>query len=451
MRDLGTNRIYLHRPSAAGVLLYRLSGGESGDVGGDQLRSNGVELDLERFRDAICRAMGRHEQLCSRIVQTSDGEAGYEPIAEPVCRVSIETYEPADPDDEETESLMDIAMEWAKEEVKKTFDLASGELMRHVLISDTVETIWGIAYHYLAGDAMSFQYLAGDVFALLEAPETELAPIAWVKQPMEMPEQAALALPARQKLQNMNKRWAKSRTVFTNEDFARMHRNFQEAYPLHLMYEELDEGVVSGLRAVSRARNVRFTALVAAAVALASQEKDTISVIVDVRPMDYRGFGVYSGGLGLQIPKKLTADFWDYATAFSNKIDSEIHNNVKLFHTELIAGDFDGTLLDAGYYARYDAFGDKTAEEMAVIYGIASPGTGTQINNMREVPLASNYSFGRLENVYFFPAMTPSYARAVGTATVGGRMAMTWSFYRDEPHELDLMRRTLEILREISK
>ncbi len=433
MRDLGTNRIYLHRPSATGFMMYRFGDG----------------LDLALLKEAIRKAMGRHEQFCSRIVQTPDGEAGYEAIAEPVCAISVDTFEPATSDDEE--SLMDIAVEWAEEQAKERFDLASGELMRHVLISDTEETIWAIAYHYLAGDAMSFQYLAEDVFSLMEDPDLELAFIPWMEQPLAMPDASALALPARQKLQNMNKRWAKKTRVFGQEDFERLHTNFHEAYPLHLLFDELDEDIVLGLQSASREHNVRFTAMLAAAVALASQEKDTISVIVNVRPTDYRGVGIYSGGLGLQAPKRFNPGFWDFAEEFSKKLDNELGNTAKMFHTELIAGHFDGTLLDAGYYSRYDAFSDKVAEEMAHVYGIVSAGSGTQMNNMRVLPLAEDYAFGRLENVYFFPAMTPSYARAVGIATIGGRMAVTWSYYHDEVYETDLLERTLAILREVAR
>ncbi len=420
MRNLGTNRIYLHRPAANAVTIFQLNGG----------------IDPDEMKQRIASAMNRHEQLKSRIVSTADGEGGYEPISEAIAEVEVETYEPAESEDEE--SLLDIAMEWAVEAAALRLDLAKGELMRHLLLTDGNESVWAIVSHYLAGDAYSIQYLARDVL------EGHSESLAWQDVSVEVPDVSALALPARKKLQNMNRKWEKTKKVFLQEDFRRMHRNFHDAYPIHYHYREFDEELTEILQTVARSRNASFTAILAAAFVQASAEPDVVSVSVSTRPESYEGVGIYIGGVGLKPPKR--QDYWGMVEQFTRTLADEGTNPLKLFHTDMIAGSFAGSLLDAGYYAAFDAFKDKTAQEMQQIYGLSSPGTGTQLNNLKQVPLPSD----QVARVYVFPPLTPSYTRVVGVATVDKRLTFTLAAYREEDYQQTVLDRVVELLREIA-
>lgn len=429
MRELAKNRLYLHRPCSMLITLFHLRG----------------DIDLTRFASAIEKAMGRHEQLCSRIVQTPEGQAGYVPMEKPRVEITTETYEPAESADEE--SLTDIAFEWADAAVRFQMDLAEGELMRHVLISDGLETIWGVASHYLAGDAFSIQFLAKDVFRILDQPGTELSLLPWqeVKE-ADLPLENYMFFTDKLKFKRINKMWAKDKRVFGSDDLRRMHHNFHEAYPLHSVHTELSAETVESLQRLTAERKVRFSSLLGAVFVMASRETDALSLPVSIRPEGYEGVGNYLGSLSLQVPKKVSSDLWSAAVDLTEKIDKGMTMPTLLHHSAIILQGVSDTLIDAGYYAVYDGFKSTAALQMSGLYGLTTAGTGTQINNLKILPLAGRYGFGFVEHVYVMPPMAPNFARIVGVATVENRLSITMTFYQDKAHEQRLLDRVKEIL-----
>lgn len=405
-------------------------------------------VDPERFKVAIAEAMGRHEHLKSKVTLMADGNAFFEAIPRPKVKVSIEKYEPAESEDEE--SLLDIAFEWADEAVKFDLDLSSGELMRHILISDGKTLVWGIASHYLTGDALSIQYLARDVFALLDDSDLKLPPLAWqAPAAADMISFKDLAWPARLKVKRLNKLWRHEGKAFGWGDLSRMRQNFHEAYPLHVLHDVLEPETVRGLRALSRKHNIHFCSLFAAAYIKATNENDSILVQVSTRPEGYEGVGTYLGGVTPELGKKRgERPLLEIAKLFSEKLDEDITNPQKLHHAAIVLLGMEGSLIDAGYYSAYDGNKSKTALMMRQLYGLGGSGSGTQLSNLKVVPAKAAYRFGKVNAGYCLTPVAPNVSRNVSVMTVGETLGFTVGFYQDPAYENFLMEKVLGMLRE---
>lgn len=433
MRELAKSRLYLHRPCSMMITLFEIDRG----------------VDLDRFRVAIAEAMNRHEQLKSKITLHTDGRAYYEPINRAVVKVDIETYEPAE--DEDEESLLDIAFEWAQEAVRFSLDLGSGELMRHILIGDGVSTVWGIASHYLAGDAPSLQYLARDVFACLDDSSLKLSPLAWQEPADEhLPSEQSLAWPAKLRVKRMNKLWAREGKAFTWPDLARMQENFHAAWPLHTLHASLEPEVVRALRELARREDVHFCTLIAGCYVKATTEKDPVSILVDTRPDGFEGVGTYQGGVSLDISKiRGEQPLLTLAKNFSAQMDENMKDPQKLHHAAIVLLGISESLIDSGYYYAYDGLNAKSAEQMAQLYGLTRAGTGMQLSNLKIIPAEKSYAFGAIRQVYVIPPMAPNFSRSISlVSTPGERLGIAVNFYQDESYENFLLRKVCGMLKE---
>lgn len=410
----------------------------------------GIEgaVDTDRFKVAIAEAMNRHEQLKSKITLKADGEAYYEPISRAVVKVDIEKYEPAESDDEE--SLMDIAFEWADEAVCFSLDLSSGELMRHLILSDGETAVWGIASHYLAGDAPSLQYFARDVFALLEDSQLKLKPLAWqAPDESDVPGEDSLSWPAKFKVKKINKLWRREEKSFSWPDLSRMEKNFHEAYPMYILHTDLEPEVTAALRELARRENVHFVSLFAAAYAKATAEKDTQSVSLSTRPPQYEGVGTYQGSIGLDLSKiRGEHSLTSVAKILSEQMTNNMKDPEKVHHAHIVLLGMDETLIDAGYYQAYDGLDSKAAEMMRQLYGLADVGSGTQLSNLGIIPAKESYAFGEINEVYLIPPLAPNFTRSISLATAGGHMGIIVSFYQDEAYENFLLEKTIGMLKE---
>lgn len=429
MRELAKSRLYLHRPCSMMLSFFEIEGGP----------------DPERVKRAIARAMGRHEQLKSKITLKHDGEAYYEPIPKPEVRVAIETYEPPESDDEE--SLLDIAFERAEEMVQLNLDLSSGELMRHLILSDGEMTVWVIASHYLAGDAYSMQYLAGDVFRILDEPETKLEEIPWYDASEGVPGSEVLSWPSKKRVSRLNKIWKREGKAFDWNDLKRMQTNFHEAWPLHVFQKSFEPAFTRAMQELVRRENLHFFSPFAAAFAKASAERDHVSLLVSTRPEGYEGVGTYQGGVSLPMPKGRTEDLLELARSFSETADQEMKLPEKLHHSAVVLYGIDETLIDAGYYSAYDALKSKAAMAMAQIYGFRQSGSGMQLSNLKVTPIPCAYGFGSLKRIFLLPPMAPNFARSISLATAGENLGMMVSSYGDRAYENFLTEKTEEILR----
>ncbi len=431
MRELAKSRLYLHRPCSMMVTLFEITG----------------NVDLDHFKVALASAMNRHEQLKSKITIKGDGEAFYEPIPRANVKLKVETYEPAEDDD--VESLMDIAFEWAEEAVTFSLNLSEGELMRHILLSDGVKAVWGIASHYLAGDAPSIQYLARDVFALLDDSSLKLAPPEWrAPENEEVLNVDALAWPAKFKVKRMNKIWQREGKSFTWPDLERMQKNFHEAYPLYILHESLEAEFTDALRQLAHDHKLRFSMLFAAAYLKATADKEAVSLLLSTRPEGYEGVGTYQGGISIDVSKMREHDLLEIAKMLSDKTDEAIQKPEQVHHSAIVLLGMDENLIDSAYYFAYDGYKAKSAEMMAQLYGLTRVGSGTQINNMTVIPAEEEYAFGRITQVYVIPPLAPNFSRSISLSTVSGRLGIVVNFYLDEAYENFLLKKVISMLRE---
>lgn len=426
--DLGKHRLYLHRPASTLLHIYSFRG----------------QIDPKRFRDCISSAMHAHEHLCQKVSISDEGEATFEALEEPQVRVEIEEYEPPESDEEET--LVDIAFQWAEESVRYNFDVFSGEMIKHVLLTDGESFVWGIASHYLAGDAKSIQFMVRDVLKLMDDKAFVLGTVPW--EPLDsanVPNENKLFFTAKRQVRKMNQEWLRSAKSFGPRDRERMSKNFHEAYPMHILHERLDKKTFQALQNLCREKRIHFSALLAAAYYKASSDTDNVHFTVSTRKPGYEGVGIYQGGIQVEYPK-FTGDLMSLAHKISIKMAEKLDNPNAVHHSAIVLQGIEGTLIDAGYYAAYDGLKNKSAQTIQGMYGISSAGKGFQISNLGVIYSEEEFNFASLEEVYFLAPFIPNFARMIGVITIGDTMTITHACYVDPDFERLVLERAKEQL-----
>lgn len=431
--NLGKHRLYLHRPSSIMVQIFALSGAVSPAL----------------FREKLSKAMNRHEYFRTRVVETRDGDAFYEEIAEAVVSLEIEEFEPAESDDEE--SMVDIAFEWAEEAVQYPMAIQRGELMKHRLFTDGETMAWAVASHYLAGDAYSILYLARDVFRALDQPQYKLDLLAW--KPLDiskLPDDSNLFFTARRKVKKLNQTWQKDKRSFTPNDRERMTKNFHEAFPMKFYHTELDQETVLALRELADREGLRFTSLIGAAYYMASAEKDNLHITVSTREAGNEGAGIYQGGIQLDYPK-MAMDTLGMAKKISAKMDELLNRPTAVHHSASVLLGLEGTLIDAGYYAAFDALDNASAKTIRSMYGLSGQGRGMQISNLKNCFEDEDYAFATIDNIYLMPPFINNFARMIGVVSVQNRMSITHAAFYDKEYEQIILLRAKEQLEKLIK
>lgn len=431
-QSLGKHRLYLHRPGSQFITLFAFKGA--------------VDADLMKAK--IKEAMNAHPFLKQKIRVDEKQEAYYEPIDKAVVDVEIDRYEPAN--DEDEESLLDIALEEAKEAVAWPMDVFRGQFMKHKLYTDGESLVWLISSHYLGGDGQSILYLARDVFRLMDQPGIRMEKVPHEElDTSDLPDEKSLFFLSKMRVKSLNRQWEKKGKAFSPEDRNRMHKNYHEAYPILLNTLKLEGEVVENLYEVARLRNIHLASLVAAAYYKATQDTDKAHFQVSTRPENYEGVGIYQGGIQVDYPKG-TSDLLEMADKISADMTEKLNTPNMVHQSASILMGLHPGLIDSGYYAAYDAYENPTAKVLQGMYGLTGQGTGFQINDMGRIYEDEEFSFAKLEEVYLFAPFISNFTRLIGLVTLDDKLFISQEAYMDQSFEKIVLERVEKSLREIA-
>ena len=446
MVEIRANRHYLHRPACKMTSVFRFAG----------------LINSESFEKAIELAMNKHELLCSTVYRNDDGVAyyKYEPGTKAQVKLSVEKYEPADPEDEDIENMLDIAKEWLNEEEKVLLDIRSGEFMHHGIFTDGVETVWAISSHFLAGDFLSIKIFAKEVLEIYESilsnkhKNVDTSFIAFEEDNFNLDAGIErLSFPIKRQIKRLNKNWQRQGARFDWEDFEKIHKNFHEAYSIKKIFDTIDGDTTQVILQESIKTNISLDSLLAAAFQLASRENESFAFPLSTRIESNKSFGQFSGSITLERAGGFLQN--DLLTN-AKKIDSRLNEKLEAKNSDeiinrsnILIAAYAGTLIDSAYYAAFDGFKNTSAGLMQKIFSLDKAGEGMQINNLGDINFESeNLS---LRETYFVPSFLPNFRRVIAFDIVGDNLCLSSSFYQDDKVEYLIFEKVKDLLQDFAQ
>ncbi|UCE09962.1 MAG: hypothetical protein JSW61_13470 [Candidatus Thorarchaeota archaeon] len=352
-----------------------------------------------------------------------------------------------------------------------------GPLTRFVLVmgSDVSELI--AMSHHMISDGRSLQFALREILLHLKDPGREPPVVreAPSHTPEIFPEGLAMGRFRSTMIGRINKKWAKERILFDEEDLL----NIWEATwkNTHYVYEvmEFDEIETNSLVQVSRANDVTLNSTILVAILRARIEavgsydrKARVATAVDTRKRlrvdcsDAVGF--YAGGSSVQLDYKENATFWENVRVYHKIVTKDLDEN-NVFGTVSDHFVLDQTLLDAmvissigdqiePHQSRHEKLteysGRKESLAAKFIARMASNTPDIMSTNLGRIELPNDVPGIRVERAFFAPTSGMGFDIVLGVITVGGRLTITFNHlhgYVDGENMRKIRNKAEEILR----
>lgn len=433
MYEILENKHYLQRPACKMVSIFRFKSSP----------------DFDQFEEAIKKGMNKHELLRTRVLRHEDGRAFYEDNSEAQVHVNLEKYESPEEDEEDVETMLDIALEWSEDEDKVPLNLEEGEYMHHGIFSDGVETVWAISSHYLAGDAQSIQILAKDILNIYDSTSSTVQKVSYIHEDIT-DEEARTIVSGRlsRQIDKYNSRWERYNKLFGWDLYQELYETFHSNFSLKTLETSFDKDVSQRIIRRAKEDGIKLNALIAAAFSVATDERESIGVPLSTRKEGNRSVGVYGSSVSINPTIKIGMKYDLISTAerINKELTELMGNDFREQRSNAIISRLNGNLLDAGYYAAFMRYDNAVAKDIAKLFSLNKPGDGMQLNNLGEVNFEKEYSFGTLEEMYYVPSIITNFRRAISYVTFDDRIFLTSVFYQEKDLELLNLIRAKEIL-----
>lgn len=410
-RKIGSERIMLMLPLNV-VMVARIRG----------------TVDCSRIATALEHLKSRHPFLAVRVQIDDDGTGSYVAAEVPPFTIHVEPRQ--------------CEEQWiacAKQELRTSFPIETGPLVRCLLIQSTEVSEIILCGHHAICDGMSLGYLLRDLLKYLAEPMHES------KNPIDPPPIDFTTVPTppstnvllRFMMSRINKKWAAKNIRLSEAEMRRMHQAFWEKNSaIQVLAWTLDPEATAGLVKRCRAENVTvntalWTAFLGAQYdvqcdrqryrqrsALAVNTRDKLKVPVD------DAFGFYASSLTVKLPYAPEKSFWENARQVHLKIANELSrtNIFRMLFAEMVHP----TLLDSLYFSKYGLLLDETMpKKLLRIMGWHKITYGYAITNVGRFDIPSTYGKLQLEAVYGPLFYSDVEEKIVGAITVSGRLSCT--------------------------
>ncbi len=406
-RKIGSERILLMLPLNV-VMIGRVRG----------------TVDRLRIAEALEKLRSRHPFLGVRVQINDDGSGWY--VAEDVPATVIHT---------EPRQCEEQWIARAKEELRTSFSIEKGPLVRCSLIqSEEISEIILCGHHAIC-DGMSLGYLIRDLLKYLCEPmeyESSIDP-----PPIDhttVPSPASTNPLVRFIMDRMNKKWAAKNIRFSEPERYRMHEMYWESNSaLQVLAWDMGPDATAGLVERCRAENVTvntalWTAFLAAQYdvqddrrpyrqrsALAVNTREKLSIPAG------EAFGFYASSLTVKLPYRRQKSFWDNAREVHSRITKELSktNLFRMLSAEMVHP----TLLDSLYFHKYGLLDEAMPQRILKKMGWHEHTYGYALTNVGQFDIPTTYGPYRLEAVYGPLFYSDVEEKMVGVITVGGKLS----------------------------
>lgn len=407
-RELKSERIHYRAPFSNVIITARIAG-------------CGIALALPA---ALEKVRGRHPLLRARIRLDHDGSAWFVPNDNVMLPLEV--------------CLRGSDKDWiekAADEQHKPFALDKGPLIRFILLeAEDVSDLLIICHHTIC-DGMSLVFLVRDIMTCLGNPEKILEPLP-VPPVLDLSCFSGSKGPGllpRMVLGHFNKAWGKSKTVFGEEDYRRIHCNFWQDETMQIEAHTFFEDQLAELASRSKAEGVTVNSAVCTAFTIAQhavqQEthsdfgKTGVAVNLRSRMNDSpgEGMGLFAGGSAVGLAPGSGKPFWELAREFDKQVRKMLSSEHKLYEI-LLFNLLDPSLLDALYFKLFGGFENKIAASFAKLTHFDRKRASLGTTNLGRVAIPPDYGRYRLDALFFAPSNIPGGDKIIGIVTAGCKM-----------------------------
>ncbi|WP_455714343.1 hypothetical protein [Anaerosporobacter sp.] len=185
------------------------------------------------------------------------------------------------------------------------------------------------------------------------------------------------------------------------------------------------------MKGLSKEYDVTLNTLIVTALLEAANVKSDIGQAVSIRKPGYEGMGNYATGVA-------TVNEYDYSTSFKDNaklvqkgLYKKLHNEKKKYFLLQFMGGIKGSLQDAIYFAACDGYENKTAKQLAWMFGYLGNPKGISVTNLTKIPISDTYGDMKLLDFTFVPPLVLNSKRIIGIATIGDTMTISMSIRED--------------------
>jgi len=374
---------------------------------------------------ALERLRSRHPLLAVRAQIEDDGTGTFTSQGVPLMQVH---GEPRERDDQ--------WLAHVKDELRTSFPMATGPLVRATLIHSERACDIILCGHHAICDGMSLGYLLPDLLGCLADPKKKLTgPVV----PPPIDRSTAAKPPSTPGFQRfimglINQRWAASGIRFSEADRHRMHETFwRRNTGMQVLAWAMEPDDTASLVERSRAEQVTVNSALWTAFLAAQYEvqgdrqryRQRSALAVNTREQlripAGESFGFYASSLTVKLPYSPRRSFWDNARTVHSIIAKELART-NLFRM-LASEQIHPTLLDSLYFQKYGLL-DGTIPSMVLRkMGWHQIAYGYALTNVGRFGMPTSYGSLELESVYGPLFYSDVEEKMVGVITVGGRLS----------------------------
>ena len=382
-------------------------------------------VDPSAVATALERLRSRHPLLAVRAQIEDDGTGTFASQGVPPIPVH---WEPRERDDQWLARV--------KDELRTSFSMATGPLVRATLIHAESACDIILCGHHAICDGMSLGYLLRDLLGCLAEPTKKLTnPV--VPPPIDRSTVAKPpATPALQKLimGMINQKWAASGIQFSWSDMRHLHEEFwRHNTGMQVLAWTMEPDDTASLVERSRTEQVTvnsalWTAFLAAQCDVQGdrqryRQRSALAVNTreQLRISAGESFGFFASSLTVKLPYSPRRSFWDNARTVHARIMKELART-NLFRM-LASEQIHPTLLDALYFRKYGLLEGALPSLFLRKMGWHQITYGYALTNMGRFDIPTCYGPLELEGVYGPLFYSDVEEKMVGVITVGGRLS----------------------------
>ncbi|MBE9067397.1 hypothetical protein IQ260_12095 [Leptolyngbya cf. ectocarpi LEGE 11479] len=323
-----------------------------------------------------------------------------------------------------------------KDELRTSFPMETGPLVRATLIHSESMCDIILCGHHVICDGMSLGYLLRDLLRCLAEPKKKLTgPVV----PPPIDRSTVVKPPSTPALQRfiiglINQKWAARDIRFSWSDMHRLHEEFwRRNTKMQVLAWAMDSDATANLVERSRAEQVTVNSALWTAF-LAAQYDDQIdrrryrqrsalavNTCEQLRSSAGESFGFYASSLTVKLPYSPQRSFWDNTRKIHSRISKELArtNLFRMLSSEQIHP----TLLDSLYFRKYGLLDGAIPNQFLRKMGWHQITYGYALTNVGRFDIPTSYGPLKLEGVYGPLFYSDVEEKMVGVITVGGRLS----------------------------
>lgn len=359
---------------------------------------------FDQLKQAFDKACKCHEVLTSKIVIEESGQAFY--VDNDFVGSSF--------------SQSDLSLqELIKENERQRFKIEKGEFIRAFTSPE------GLVFmmHHLGGDGKSLLYFIETFMKCLAGESCAFIPFKNLTL-KELPKDSGLPFLFKLLAKNWNKKWNKSKRVFTFEDMDKEYQQFWKNHETKIEIKRYEKDRLEGLLKKAKETGVSLTSYLITDLIENSRKKKDIGLAVDGRPDKNRAMGNQATGIAINYKYKKKLSFEENAKKVQRLMKEKLSNDRNRFVILQFMGQLEATLIDTMNLEHADYFHSKLTSRVAELLGYGKKTKDLSITNLTRVDIPLEYGDNRIKEIVFIPPVVSYGKNIIGIVTCGNVMTI---------------------------